>query len=109
MKRALTLLLGALLMITATVTLATGSQAGFKPAIHNADNLPPGILYMDTGSVDLVKRDLIVVNDASYPYYRRVQVFSKDGLKITRKKLQKGQTVDLYANDHHEAVYIVQK
>lgn len=91
------------------MALAAGSQAGFNPAIHNADNLPEGILYMDTGNVDRVTHELVVVNDATYPFNRRVQVFSKEGKRRPQKSIRKGQSVDLYANDDHQAVYIVVK
>ncbi|BCS97151.1 hypothetical protein DSLASN_27830 [Desulfoluna limicola] len=109
MKRALILTMSTLLLITAVPVLAADSYAPFNPSIHNAENLPGGILYMETGKVDLLNQDQVVLNDATYPYNRRLGVFSKDGLKIPRNKIKKGQTIDLYANADHEAVYIVIK
>lgn len=109
MKRLLIFIVGALLLATTVVAVAAESPIPFSPKIHNETNLPEGILYVDTGTVYFVENKRVVVDDANYPYNIKMQVFNIDGIKIARKGLKKGQKVDVYANDKHEAVYIVVK
>ncbi|BCS97145.1 hypothetical protein DSLASN_27770 [Desulfoluna limicola] len=109
MKRLLILIAGTFLLTTSVMAVAAEKPAPFSPAIHNAENLPANILYMKNGTIYLVTQNSLVVNDATYPLSSKAQVFTKEGLKVTRKNLKKGQKVDLFANTKHEAVYIVLK
>jgi hypothetical protein len=109
MKRLLIFIVGAFLLATAVIAVAAEKPIPFNPQIHNQNNLPAGILYMEHGTVYFVTNERLVVNDANFPFRKATQVFTPDGLKISRKNLKKGQKVDVYANDKHEAVYVVIK
>jgi len=109
MKRSLIFIVVAFLLTTAVVAVAAEKHAPFNPTIHNATNLPSGILYMEHGKVYFVTNERLVVNDANFPFNKSMRVFTRDGLKVSQKKLKKGQKVDIYANDKHEAVYVVIK
>jgi len=108
MRRLFIFIVGAFFLTTAALAVAAGPTT-FNPKIHNEANLPMGILYVDSGTVNYVQKDKVVVDDAEYPFSYKFKLFTLDGLKISRKNLKKGQKVDLYANDKHEAVYIVLK
>jgi opacity protein-like surface antigen len=108
MKQLLMLIVGALLLATA-VMAAAAEKPAFDPRVHNETNLPVGILYVDSGTVYLVESSRIVVGDAEYPFSNKMKVFTEDGLKLAKKHLKKGQKVDVFANEKHEAVYIVLK
>lgn len=109
MKRYLIVIAGALLLATAVAAVAAEKSEPFNPALYNEVTLPPGILYMDSGTIDYVEATRVVVNDADYPFHTNINVYTREGLKTDRKALKKGTKVDLYANDRHEAVYVVVK
>lgn len=107
MKRAFIFIATALLL--AATAMAADKPAPFDPKRYSETTLPPGILYMDRGTIQFVNANRVVVDDADYPFHRDMQVFTADGLKTDRDALEKGQRIDLYANDRHEAVYVVVK
>ncbi|BCS97157.1 hypothetical protein DSLASN_27890 [Desulfoluna limicola] len=109
MKRLLIFIVGAFFLATTVVAVAAEKPVPFSPKIHNEANLPEGILYVDSGTVNFVETQRVVVDDAEYPYNKKMQVFTMDGLKGSKKSVKKGKKVDVYANDKHEAVYIVIK
>ena len=109
MKRLLIFIVGAFILATAVVSVAAEKPTPFSPKIHNEANLPVGILYVDSGTVNFVENQRVVVDDAEYPYNRKMQVFTMDGIEVSKKSLKKDRKVDIYANDKHEAVYIVIK
>lgn len=107
MKPSFSFIAGALLL--AATAMAADKPAPFDPKRHRETTLPPGILYMDPGTIHFVNANRVVVDDADYPFHRDMQVFTADGLKTDRDALKEGQKVELYANDRHEAVYVVVK
>lgn len=109
MKRLLIFIVGAFILATAVVSVAAEKPTPFSPKIHNEANLPVGILYVDSGTVNFVESQRVVVDDAEYPFSSKMKVFTLDGLKVSKKSVKKGKKVDVYANDKHEAVYIVIK
>ena len=84
-------------------------KENFNPQLYNEENLPPGIIYMITGPVDGFPSEGIVVGDIFYPRSKIKGFYYPDGKKATINALYKGKTVVVYANEKHEAVYVVLK
>jgi hypothetical protein len=108
MKRLLIFFAG-IFLLAAAVAVAAEKPAPFNPTLYSAENLPPGILYIDSGTVNFVTPERVVVDDANYPFSANMRVFNREGVKAETDTLKAGQQVDLFANDKHEAVYVVIK
>lgn len=109
MKRLLTLIIAGALLIATSAIAAEVKPTAFNPQLYNEANLPPGILYIDSGKIDFIDTDGIVVDDARYPITSLTQLVTLKGVPITKSALKKGQSVDVYANAKHQAVYVVVK
>ncbi len=109
MKHFFTFIVGVILLTTSAMTVAAETPEPFNPRVHTKENPPTGIAFVETGKVDIVTEERVVVDDGNFPFSTSVKIFTRDGLTTPRKNLKAGQTVDLYANDRREAVYIVIK
>ena len=109
MKRLLILIISAFLLSTTVAAIATERLRPFNPQIYTKENLPSGILYMDSGKINFIHENGIVVGDATYPLDKKVQIFTVDGIKKYRSDLKTGLRVEVYASDADKAVYIVIK
>ena len=109
MKHLFTVIVGALFLATAAIAAESEVPLPFNPTVHSKTNLPAGIDFVESGKIDLVNGERIVVNDVAFPFTKKTEVYGMSGAKIISKKLTRGQSVDVYADGNLKARYVVVK